>query len=102
MGTTKNDTSYLKLIVEANRHKREAVQPPAYDFKNHSSKTNKMLEKRWRTHKQRSVPDSNTWYASFGRPAWSYLDQLRVETGCSQVSLPRKPAMDNRDRFLLY
>ena len=94
----KNAASCIGQVLEATPHKTAAARPPTTHHENHQIQT-RHAGHCWRS-KDELIGDvllwtPSHWRAKVGRPAWTYIQQLCADTGCSLEDLPG--AMDDRD-----
>ena len=97
----KNAASNIEQVLAATPHKTPTVRPPASYLENYSSLTNQtcrtLLEKQGRTHKGCTLMDPTHDCPKAGRPARTYIQQLRADTGCCPEDLPE--AMNDREKW---
>ena len=99
-----NYTRMLRAIWMSpggNTHKAPTIRPPASHHENYPIWTNQtcriLLEKQGRDHKWWTPMDPVYGRAKAGRPAWTYIQQLCEDTGCSSEDLPK--SMNDREKW---
>ena len=97
----KNAASNIEQVLAATPHEAPTIRPPASHHENYPSQTNQtcrtLLEKQ-----DEFISDVLLWTPTYsrakaGRPAWTYIQQLCENTGCSPEDLP--DTMNEREKW---
>ena len=97
----KNAASNIEQVLEATPHKAPTIRPPTSHHENYQVRRTRHAGHCWRSRVE-LISDVLLWTHTYsrakaGRPAWTYIQQLCVDTGCSPEDLPE--AMNDRKKW---
>ena len=97
----KNAASNIEQVLATTPHKAPTIQPPASHHKTVKVRRARHEGHCWRS-RDELISDVLLWtptygWAKAGRPARTYIQQLREDTGCSPEKQPE--AMNDREKW---
>ena len=97
----KNAASNLEQVLAATPHKTSTIRPPASYHENYQVRQARHAGHCWRS-RDKLISDVLRWTPTYcrakaGWPAWTYIQQLSEDTGCSPEDLPE--AMNDGEKW---